>query len=86
MVPGERLELSRCFHRRILNPVRLPIPPPRPRGEARILRERTRAGKVFFEKIYESQKRRIFHALKNSEPDSVIKFKEVLNKIINGKK
>jgi|TARA_B100000959_G_C14679741_1_gene500094 DNA-binding MarR family transcriptional regulator len=43
-------------------------------------------GKVFFEKIYESQKRRIFHALKNSEPDSVIKFKEVLNKIINGKK
>ena len=43
-------------------------------------------GKVFFEKIYESQKKRIFHALKNSEPDSVIKFKEVLNKIIDGKK
>ena len=43
-------------------------------------------GKIFFEKVYESQKRRIFNALKNSEPDSVIKFKEVLNKIINGKK
>ena len=42
-------------------------------------------GKVFFEKIYESQKKRIFNALKNSEPDSVIKFKEVLNKIINEK-
>ena len=43
-------------------------------------------GKVFFEKVYESQKRRIFNALKNSEPDSVIKFKEVLNRIIDGKK
>ena len=42
-------------------------------------------GKIFFEKIYISQKKRIFNALKNSEPDSVIKFKEVLNKIINGK-
>jgi DNA-binding MarR family transcriptional regulator len=42
-------------------------------------------GKIFFEKVYESQKKRIFNALKNSEPDSVIKFKEVLNKIINGK-
>ena len=42
-------------------------------------------GKIFFEKIYDSQKKRIFNALKNSEPDSVIKFKEVLNKIINGK-
>ena len=41
-------------------------------------------GEVFFEKIYESQKKRIFKALKNSEPDSVIKFKEVLKKIING--
>jgi len=36
-------------------------------------------GKIFFEKIYETQKKRIFNALKNSEPDSVIKFKEVLN-------
>ena len=45
-----------------------------------------REGQVFFNKIYETQKKRIFHALKNSEPDSVLKFKEVLNKIINGKK
>ena len=43
-------------------------------------------GKIFFEKIYESQKKRIFNALKDSEPDSVVKFKEVLNKIINAKK
>jgi DNA-binding MarR family transcriptional regulator len=42
-------------------------------------------GKIFFNKIYETQKKRIFDALKNSEPDSVVKFKEVLNKIINGK-
>jgi len=42
-------------------------------------------GKIFFEKIYDSQKKRIFNALKSSEPDSVIKFKEVLNKIIDGK-
>tara|TARA_B100000029_G_C16745266_1_gene656034 strand:+ start:48 stop:488 length:441 start_codon:yes stop_codon:yes gene_type:complete len=42
-------------------------------------------GKIFFDKIYESQKKRIFQALKNSEPESVIKFKEVLNRIINGK-
>ena len=42
-------------------------------------------GKIFFEKIYETQKKRIFEALKSSGPDSVIKFKEVLNRIINGK-
>jgi DNA-binding MarR family transcriptional regulator len=41
-------------------------------------------GQIFFNKIYETQKKRIFNALKNSEPDSVVKFKEVLNKIING--
>ena len=42
-------------------------------------------GQIFFNKIYETQKKRIFNALKNSEPDSVVKFKDVLNKIINGK-
>jgi DNA-binding MarR family transcriptional regulator len=42
-------------------------------------------GKIFFNQIYESKKKIIFDALKNSEPDSVIKFKEVLNKIIDGK-
>ena len=43
-------------------------------------------GKIFFEKIYDSQKKRIFNALKNSGPDAVIKFKEVLSKIIDGKR
>ena len=42
-------------------------------------------GKVFFETVYNSQKKRIFNALKNSSSDSVIKFKNVLKKIINGK-
>ena len=41
-------------------------------------------GKTYFEMIYKMQKKRIFNALKNSEPDSVVKFKEVLKKIING--
>ena len=41
-------------------------------------------GTLFFEKIYAVQKKRIFNALKNSEPDSVVKFKKVLDKIING--
>ena len=41
-------------------------------------------GKIFFETIYRKQKKRIFNALKNSEPESVVKFKEVLKKIING--
>ena len=41
-------------------------------------------GKIFFDTVYNSQKKRIFNALKNSEPESVIKFKEVLKKIING--
>tara|TARA_B100000700_G_scaffold272758_1_gene316586 strand:+ start:437 stop:877 length:441 start_codon:yes stop_codon:yes gene_type:complete len=42
-------------------------------------------GKKFFDVIYNSQKRRIFNALKNSEPDSVVKFKKVLERIIDGK-
>jgi len=41
-------------------------------------------GKIFFNKVFDTQKKRIVNALKNSEPGSVIKFKEVLNKIING--
>ena len=41
-------------------------------------------GKSFFEIVYKKQKRRIFNALKSSKPESVIKFKEVLQKIING--
>ena len=42
-------------------------------------------GKIFFDLVYNSQKRRIFNALKNSNSDSVIKFKDVLKRIINGK-
>ena len=42
-------------------------------------------GKIFFETVYVAQKKRIFNALKNSGSDSVIKFKDVLKKIINGK-
>ena len=41
-------------------------------------------GKIFFDTVYKKQKQRIFNALKNSEPESVVKFKEVLKKIING--
>ena len=41
-------------------------------------------GKAFFELVYRKQKKRICNALKSSEPESVIKFKEVLKKIING--
>ena len=43
-------------------------------------------GKNFYNEIFQSQRKRIFNALKNSDSDSVIKFKEVLKKIINGKK
>ena len=42
-------------------------------------------GKMFFDAVYNAQKKRIFNALKNSNADSVIKFKEVLKKIINVK-
>ena len=43
-----------------------------------------REGKIFFDTIYKKQKSRIFNALKNSEPESVVQFKEVLKKIRNG--
>ena len=46
----------------------------------------TKDGQSFFDKLYESQKSRMFYALKKSDPSSVIKFKEVLSNIINGKK
>ena len=42
-------------------------------------------GKLFFNSVYSAQKKRIFNALKNSSSDSVIKFKDVLKKIIDGK-
>ena len=42
-------------------------------------------GKIFFESVYIIQKKRIFNALKNSNSDSVIKFKNVLKKIIDGR-
>ena len=44
-----------------------------------------RDGKIFFDSVYNAQKKRIFNALKNSNSDSVIKFKDVLKKIIDGK-
>tara|TARA_B100000123_G_C25669596_1_gene401437 strand:- start:72 stop:515 length:444 start_codon:yes stop_codon:yes gene_type:complete len=43
-------------------------------------------GKIYFETVYNSQKKRIFNALKNSDAESVIRFKEVLQRIIDGKK
>ena len=45
-----------------------------------------RNGKEFYDKIFETQKKRIFNALKDSDSESVIHFKEVLKKIVNGKK
>ena len=44
-----------------------------------------RIGEKFYKEVFESQKKRIFNALKNSDSESVLKFKEVLKKIINGK-
>ena len=41
-------------------------------------------GKKLFDEIFFEQKKRIYNAFKNSDSDSVIKFKNVLNKIING--
>ena len=43
-------------------------------------------GKKIYKEIFEKQKKRIFNALKDSDPVSVVKFKDVLKKIINGKK
>ena len=40
-------------------------------------------GKKLFNEIFLEQKKRIYNALKNSDSDSVIKFKNVLGKIIN---
>ena len=42
-------------------------------------------GKNFYKQVFETQKKRIFNALKNSNSESVLHFKEVLKKIINGK-
>jgi len=40
-------------------------------------------GKKLYDEIFFEQKKRIYSALKSSDSDSVIKFKNVLNKIIN---
>ena len=40
-------------------------------------------GKKLFEEIFFEQKKRIYTAFKNSDPESVSKFKSVLKKIIN---
>ena len=40
-------------------------------------------GKKLFEEIFIVQKKRIYNALKSSDADSVIKFKNILKKIIN---
>ena len=40
-------------------------------------------GKELFDEIFLEQKKRIYNAFKNSDSDSVIKFKSVLKKIIN---
>ena len=40
-------------------------------------------GQKLFDEIFLEQKKRIYNALKNSDSDSVIKFKNVLSKIIN---
>ena len=44
-----------------------------------LLNEKKLSNEIFIE-----QKKRIYHALKNSNSEAVIKFKEVLEKIING--
>ena len=40
-------------------------------------------GKKLFDEMFFEQKKKIYNALKNSDSDSVIKFKNILKKIIN---
>jgi len=40
-------------------------------------------GRKLFDEIFLEQKKRIYNALKSSDSDSVIKFKNILNKIVN---
>ena len=40
-------------------------------------------GKKLFEEIFFEQKKRIYNALKSSDSDSVVKFRNILKKIIN---
>jgi len=40
-------------------------------------------GRKLFEEIFSEQKKRIYNALKNADADSVVKFKNILKKIIN---
>ena len=40
-------------------------------------------GRKLFDEIFFEQKKRIYNALKDSDSDSVIKFKKVLSKIVN---
>ena len=40
-------------------------------------------GRKLFEEIFLEQKKRIYNALKNADADSVVKFKNILKKIIN---
>ena len=41
-------------------------------------------GKSLFNEIFYEQKKRIYKALKNSNSDAVLNFKEIIQKIING--
>ena len=40
-------------------------------------------GRKLFQEIFFEQKKRIYNALKNADADSVVKFKNILKKIIN---
>ena len=41
-------------------------------------------GKIIFNEIFQTQKKRIYNALLNSKSEEVLNFDNVLNKIING--